>query len=235
LNKLNCAISIKNIRFSYAEGVPVIRIQEWQLRKLERVFLYGPSGCGKSTFLSLLLGILIPSEGEIDILNTNVTVLKPGKRDQFRAKNIGVVFQQFNLVPYLSVLDNIQLAMHFANNKVDHKEAIQRITMLLHTLQLPNDTLQKKARELSVGQQQRVAIARALVNQPQLLIVDEPTSALDASAKAAFMKVLIETTKQVQAALLFVSHDQSLASHFDRVESMQQINDVVLDNAQVGI
>ncbi|MFT5277502.1 MAG: putative ABC transport system ATP-binding protein [Glaciecola sp.] len=221
---LNDAIFIRNLRFAYNKSMPIIDIVDWQVAKSDHVFLYGPSGCGKSTLLSLLCGILSPSEGTIDILNTDITALKASKRDQFRAKNIGVVFQQFNLVPYLSVHDNIQLAMHFANNNVDKEEAFKRITGLLQALQLPNETLQQKASELSVGQQQRVAIARALVNQPKLLIVDEPTSALDASAKDAFMKVLIQTANQAKAALIFVSHDKSLASHFHRVESLAQMN-----------
>ena len=233
MSKLKNAISIQNMRFSYAKNTPVIDIDSWQLDKSERVFLHGPSGCGKSTFLSLLCGVLLPELGTIHLLNTDITKLKASKRDQFRAKNIGVVFQQFNLVPYLTVFDNIQLAMHFANHNVDKQKSLERITELLRALQLPSETLQRKASELSVGQQQRVAIARALVNQPKLLIVDEPTSALDASAKDAFMEVLIQTVNQVNAALIFVSHDQSLSSHFDRVESLPTINTLASSNLKV--
>ena len=228
------AVLVESLLFSYAASKPIIDIKKWQLSKSEHVFLYGPSGCGKSTLLNLISGILSPQGGKVSVLGTDIAALKTSKRDRFRAQNIGVVFQQFNLVPYLSVLDNIQLAMHFANddsNKTDamKKESTkqQQITAMLHALQLPSDCILQKASELSVGQQQRVAIARALINKPDVLIVDEPTSALDVSAKDAFMQVLIDTTISSNAALIFVSHDQSLARHFTRVESLTDINNAV--------
>jgi putative ABC transport system ATP-binding protein len=225
------AVLVESLVFSYVCGKPVIDIKQWHLNKSEHVFLYGPSGCGKSTLLNLLSGILVPQQGTVNILNTDITSLKPSERDRFRAQHIGVVFQQFNLIPYLSVLDNIRLAMHFANNSAEQESTYtkketkqERIVSMLQALQLPIDCIQQKAGELSVGQQQRVAIARALINKPDVLIVDEPTSALDASAKGAFMNVLIETATSSNAALIFVSHDQSLASHFNRVESLTDIN-----------
>lgn len=228
------AVFIDSLLFSYAAGKTIIDIKKWRLDKSEQVFLYGPSGCGKSTLLSLISGILTPKEGNVSVLGTNMTSLKSSKRDRFRAQHIGVVFQQFNLVPYLSVLDNIQLAMHFANDDSAKTAAFekertqqQRIVSMLHALQLPSDCILQKASELSVGQQQRVAIARALINKPDVLIVDEPTSALDASAKDAFMQVLIDTAISSNAALIFVSHDQSLARHFTRVESLTDINNAV--------
>lgn len=221
------AILLKSVEFAYKQSKPVIDIQAWHLAKSEHVFLYGPSGCGKSTLLSLLCGILKPEQGNISVLGTDITHLKNSQKDRFRAQHIGVVFQQFNLVPYLSVLDNIQLAMYFASNsKLTTSEAKDRIVSMLSALHLPADCVMQKASELSVGQQQRVAIARALINKPDVLIVDEPTSALDASAKEAFMKVLINTARSSKAALIFVSHDQSLAQHFTRVESLTDINQI---------
>ncbi|MFT6328670.1 MAG: putative ABC transport system ATP-binding protein [Bermanella sp.] len=231
-NEQSPAVLVESVVFSYVSGKRIIDIKKWRLNKSEHVFLYGPSGCGKSTLLNLFSGILTPQQGSVSILNTDITGLKPSKRDCFRAQHIGVVFQQFNLVPYLSVLDNIRLAMHFANDGADKQSTDkksttkqERIISMLQALQLPIDCIQRKASELSVGQQQRVAIARALINKPDVLIVDEPTSALDASAKDAFMKVLIETAKSSNAALIFVSHDQSLASHFKRIEALFDIND----------
>jgi putative ABC transport system ATP-binding protein len=121
--------------------------------------------------------------------------------------------------------------MHFANDDSDKTDAMkkestkqQRIASMLRALQLPSDCILQKASELSVGQQQRVAIARALINKPDVLIVDEPTSALDAAAKDAFMQVLTDTAISSNAALIFVSHDQSLARHFQRIESLTDIN-----------
>ncbi|MFT4731116.1 MAG: putative ABC transport system ATP-binding protein [Gammaproteobacteria bacterium] len=225
------SVLVESLAFSYVCGKPIIDIKQWHLHKSEHVFLYGPSGCGKSTLLNLLSGILAPQQGTVNILNTDITALKPSKRDRFRAQHIGVVFQQFNLIPYLSVLDNIRLAIHFANDKADTDRSYkknartqERIVSMLQALELPVNCIQQKASELSVGQQQRVAIARALINKPDVLIVDEPTSALDSSAKDAFMKVLIETATKSNAALIFVSHDHSLASHFKRVESLTDIN-----------
>lgn len=229
------AVLIESLLFSYVASRHIIDIKKWQLGKSEQVFLYGPSGCGKSTLLNIISGILRPQEGKVKVLGTDITRLRSSKRDRFRAQHIGVVFQQFNLVPYLSVLDNIQLAMHFANDGSVVADPIetevtkrQRILATIEALQLPNDCVQQKASELSVGQQQRVAIARALINKPDVLIVDEPTSALDASAKDAFMQVLIATAISSNAALIFVSHDQSLAKHFKRVESLTDINNIAL-------
>lgn len=226
VNSVTPAILVESLRFAYSKNKPILDIEHWQLAPSEQVFLYGPSGCGKSTFLSLLCGILLPQQGDIAVLGNNISKLKGSERDRFRAQHIGVVFQQFNLVPYLSVFDNIQLALHFANDSSkQHSLSVKaRIHSMLDALQLPPACIEQKANELSMGQQQRVAIARALINQPDVLIVDEPTSALDASAKSAFMQVLTETATQSKAALVFVSHDQSLTPHFERVESLVDIN-----------
>ena len=224
------AIQVENLKFAYLPNKPILNIEKWQVNAGESVFLLGPSGCGKSTFLNLLSGLLSPSSGTININGEALSALSASKRDKFRAENIGVVLQQFNLVPYLSVMDNIKLASHFcAIKKEGKKEGAslsleQRAIALLLQLQLPDSILLSKASELSVGQQQRVAIARALINEPKLIIVDEPTSALDADATDAFMSLLIDLTKKLSAALVFVSHDHARASHFDRVESLPQLN-----------
>jgi putative ABC transport system ATP-binding protein len=132
------------------------------------------------------------------------------------------VYQQFNLIPFISVLKNVQLAAHFANTPTSQVE--QFLNALFPKLELPLDCLHKKASELSVGQQQRVAIARALANKPDILLVDEPTSALDASARDAFMKVLIDVTNKYGSTLIFVSHDAHLQSYFETVIDMQTLN-----------
>ncbi|MBF7073745.1 ABC transporter ATP-binding protein [Glaciecola sp. MH2013] len=218
-----CAVNVENLSFAYTPGKAVLNIKSWRLKTAESVFLFGPSGCGKSTFLNLLSGLLPVSSGQIHINDTNLSALAPSKRDAFRAKSIGVVLQQFNLVPYLSVLDNIRLASYFSSGSKDGKVE-QRAGELLHELNLPNDVLFSQASELSVGQQQRVAIARALINQPAVIIADEPSSALDADATDAFMQLLKSAVKKTSASLIFVSHDQSLSKHFDRVESLMDIN-----------
>lgn len=144
-----------------------------------------------------------------------------GQRDKWRAQHIGVVFQQFNLIPYLSALDNIKLAAQFAGRS---RHARQHADQLLEALGIQARLHRQPAGQLSIGQQQRVAIARAMINQPELLIVDEPTSALDKQNRDTFMALLLEQVSENQTALVFVSHDETLAHHFQRHESLMQIN-----------
>lgn len=208
------AINLQSVRYSYGTSISetVLDIPHWQLAQGERVFLHGDSGSGKTTLLNLLSGILTPTQGSIELLGQPFSVLSARRRDAFRARHIGVVFQQFNLVPYLSVLKNIQLANYFAAKRDKHIE--ESASALLAKLNLPVNVMHKPANTLSVGQQQRVAIARALINQPELLLVDEPTSALDASARDAFMDILLNMCENAGASLVFVSHDMSLQRFF---------------------
>jgi putative ABC transport system ATP-binding protein len=223
------AIQIDQLSFSYEANKPILAIEHWHVEAKERVFLYGPSGCGKSTLLSLMSGLLVPEKGSVKIGETILSELKPSERDSFRAQHIGVVLQQFNLVPYLSVIDNIKLACYFSKNTGDPEASIeQRATALLLKLQLPIDLLEQRADRLSVGQQQRVAIARALINNPSLVIVDEPTSALDEDASSAFMEVLLETVHSCNASLVFVSHDKRLSAYFDRTQLLPELNKVAM-------
>ena len=146
--------------------------------------------------------------------------LSASQRDQFRAQHIGVIFQQFNLIPYLNILDNIKLAAHFS--LYSPAQANETMSYIIDRLSLSQRTLQQRL--LSVGQQQRVAIARALINQPSIIIADEPTSALDSDAKDDFIQLLFESTHQIGSTILFVSHDQSLAKHFERRIQLNDIN-----------
>lgn len=216
------AVHLHNLRFSYPGKPHLLDIANWQIAAGEQVFLRGPSGSGKSTLLNLLAGILTPGSGVLEVLGCNLSVLSSRQRDKFRAQHIGVVFQQFNLVPYLSVLDNIRLAAHFAPRPA--QSADTRARQLFAALHLDRHLLDQKAHSLSVGQQQRVAIARALINNPQLVIADEPTSALDSDLRDAFMQLLLEMCSNSGCTLLFVSHDAALAPHFARVADLTQLN-----------
>ena len=200
-----------------------MQIAHLRVEKGETVFVYGPSGSGKSTLLNLLAGILLPQQGNISLDNVIVNRLSHRKRDAFRARHIGMVFQRFNLIPYLTVADNIKLASHFSLR--DKQYLQQRRDGLLNALQLDPEILMRPASQLSVGQQQRVAIVRALINEPELLIVDEPTSALDSDARDSFVDLLLDQIKAAQATLLFVSHDRSLARHFSRQLDIQSFVD----------
>ncbi len=214
-------VSIQDLNFHYRNtDTPVLTIPQWTVQAGERVFLHGPSGTGKSTLLNLLSGILLPSAGAIEILGKSLNTLSARQRDQWRAHHIGVVFQQFNLIPYFGAVDNIRLAAHFGHTT----NPAERAKNLLQTLGIDERLHHQPTAQLSIGQQQRVAIARALINQPELLIVDEPTSALDTQKRDTFMTLLLEQVERSNAALIFVSHDLSLASRFSRVEALADIN-----------
>lgn len=222
-------VQLKELVFQYDKNAkPVLDIPQWHLPAGERIFLYGKSGSGKSTLLNLLSGTLVPSQGDIQLFEQPFSALSSRKRDKFRAKHIGVVFQQFNLIPYLSVQDNIEAAAWFAGNKrltQNREPGLQdKIQHLVTQLQLPEVLLKRSAGQLSVGQQQRVAIARALINDPGLLIVDEPTSALDADARDRFMQLLLACCDEVRSTLIFVSHDQTLSQFFNTSVSLNDIN-----------
>ncbi len=218
------AVKISNLVFSYPGKIPtaVLDIPAWRISQGDRIFIKGPSGSGKSTLLNLLAGILTTRHGSIEILGQNIGTLSARQRDAFRARHTGIVFQQFNLIQYLSVLDNIRLAAHFG--KKDSNDIDLKAQQLFAALELDRTLIMKQASDLSVGQQQRVAIARALINSPEILIADEPTSALDGDTRDAFMKLLIDISRAQGNTLIFVSHDITLASHFQHVVNLAEIN-----------
>jgi putative ABC transport system ATP-binding protein len=204
---------------------PCLDIPALEIAAGERVFLHGPSGSGKSTLLGLLGGVALPERGSIELLGQAITALGGRARDTFRADHIGFVFQQFNLLPWFSALDNALLPCTFsARRRRRAGDARAEAERLLTHLDLAPELWRKPAAELSVGQQQRVAAARALIGRPEILIADEPTSALDAPRQQAFIDLLRAEAAAAGAALLFVSHDARLAAHFDRVLALPAIN-----------
>lgn len=206
------AIQLDKVEHSYHTKSSALRFENWSVESGQQIFLHGDSGSGKSTLLNLLSGILTPQQGEIRLFGTDICALSNSKRDRFRAENIGVVFQQFNLIPYLSVLKNIELAVYLA--KSSKRNIRDELKELAAALKLPDTILDSPVSSLSVGQQQRIAIMRAFINTPKLLLIDEPTSALDASAKNGFMTQLIALCKKRQTSMIFVSHDDSLKEYF---------------------
>jgi putative ABC transport system ATP-binding protein len=201
----------------------VLNIPNWSVNTAEQVFVCGPSGGGKSTLLGLLSGLLQPVDGELTVLNQRLDLMSSRQRDRFRAAHIGYVFQQFNLMPYLSAMDNVLLATRFSSPK-GTSLVKDEIKTLFSTLNIDETLWHSAASQLSVGQQQRVAIARALINKPQLLIADEPTSSLDEANRDAFMALLMSMVADNQMTLIFVSHDMSLSSYFNRTDQLNAFN-----------
>ncbi len=199
-------------------------VTDLSVAKGESVLLLGESGSGKSTLLSLICGTILPSGGTVHIAGQDITTLSAGRRDKFRAEKIGVIFQQFNLLPFGTVCDNILLPLRFAPERRKRaQDPIAQAAHLCTALGLPKGVLTSKATALSVGQQQRVAVARALIGQPPIIIADEPTSALDANSQAAFLDLLFAQTAENDTALLMVSHDPRLGERFDRVIQMEDV------------
>lgn len=199
-----------------------LEVAGWQMGRRERVLLVGESGSGKSTLLSLVCGVVVPAAGHISVDGVDLAALAVARRDRFRAERIGIIFQQFNLLPYATVKDNILLPLHFAperRQRVGNPAA--EALRLCDALGLEPALQTMPAGRLSVGQQQRVAVARALIGSPPLIVADEPTSALDAATQASFLDLLFRQCEEASAALLMVSHDSRLAGHFDRVERIE--------------
>lgn len=225
INSLPDAIKLHNLNYTFqGSSLPVLSIPAWQVARNERVFLQGESGSGKSTLLGLLAGLQLPTLGEVEILGARMSALGVGKRDRFRAKHLGVVFQQFNLIPYLSALENVLLAAQFGT--LDRRGARQRAIELLESVNLPSSLHDRKAAALSIGQQQRVAIVRALINEPSLLLVDEPTSALDHNNRDAFLALLFDMLADMDCAMVFVSHDPTIGRLFDTHVRLAELNQV---------
>lgn len=222
-------VRITDLRFSWPGQPPLLDVSTFQLNAGERLFLRGPSGSGKSTLLGLIAGVLEAGQGEISVLGHDMTKLSGSQRDQVRADHLGVIFQLFNLVPYLSVVQNVILPCRFSKRRQNEVAAAggadQEARRLLAQLGLDDpDLLARNVTDLSVGQQQRVAAARALIGNPSLIIADEPTSALDADTRDRFIDLLSREAQKTNAALLFVSHDGGLASLFDRALDLSEIN-----------
>lgn len=207
---------------------PCLQIDTLTLQGGEQMLLLGPSGGGKSTLLGLLGGVLQPTQGEVQLLGQTFSGLRASARDRLRANHVGFIFQQFNLVPYLSLEDNVLLPCHFSAVRRQRAGSNPRATAreLLQALELPADAWQRPVTGLSVGQQQRAAAARALIGHPELLIADEPTSALDSINRDRLMQLLMAQLKKTGGTLLVVSHDEQLRPHFGRVLQLADINRV---------
>jgi len=210
------AIETRQLRFRWPGQSHALAFPDIRLRRGEHLFLHGPSGTGKSTLLSILAGMMLPETGTVTMLGEDLTAHSAGARDRFRAHHLGVIFQQFNLVPYLSALANVTLPCRLSARRrgktlPDMETAGAE---LLQQLAIPETIWHKGVTEMSIGQQQRVAAARALIGTPEIILADEPTSALDTDNRDRFLDVLLPLAEQRRCSVVFVSHDRSLAHHF---------------------
>ncbi|RTY18340.1 ATP-binding cassette domain-containing protein, partial [Stenotrophomonas geniculata] len=204
-------ISLEDVQFGYGTRL-VLDIPRLWVEQGSSVLLRGISGGGKSTLLGLLAGVLLPGKGRVEVAGHALQDMGGAARDRFRADQLGVIFQQFNLLPFLTVRDNIALGLRFSRLRSARISGPldAEIARLLQALQLNPELMQRRAGTLSVGQQQRVAAARALIGRPALLLADEPTSARAPAAAGAFLQLMSAQCQAAGTTVLVVSHDDSL-------------------------
>lgn len=216
-------LSLRNVRKSFilpdGQPLPILNVAAFDVAAGEQLVLVGQSGGGKTTLLHCIAGIIRPDAGSIMIDGTDVVKLGEAARDRFRARNIGYVFQTFNLLPGFSALENVLLGMSFCGLKVDEARARH----LLDRVGL-SKRLTHKPPMLSVGEQQRVAVARALANKPKLLLADEPTASIDARHQQQVLDLIRDTCREENVALLLVTHSPQVAEQFTRVERLEALN-----------
>ncbi len=240
IDRAAAVVCLEQTRFRWpGQSNDLIDIDELTLQAGEHLFVRGASGSGKTTLLNLLAGVHTPTAGVVRLLGTDLAELSASRRDQFRADHIGVIFQQFNLLPYLSTVENVTLACAFSARKreraAESTEVKTAARNLLSALNLPDSSYDAPVNELSVGQQQRVAVARALIGGPEIIIADEPTSALDTENRDRFLELLFREAEARSCTLVFVSHDPQLAGRFTRSIELRTADDMPGDAADDAV
>jgi putative ABC transport system ATP-binding protein len=209
-------IAINNLQFSYPTGDFFLQIPEFSVEKHEKIAVIGPSGTGKTTLLNLIAGIIMPSQGTIRVNDTSVEQLNDAQRRQFRITHIGFVFQDFELLDYLNVYDNI-LHPYRITKALHLDSAVRERTRKLAEEMGIGDKLKRRANDLSQGEKQRAAICRSLLPQPKLILADEATGNLDPENKMRILDLLFRSVEEHDTTLLAVTHDHELLKRFDRV------------------
>jgi putative ABC transport system ATP-binding protein len=205
------------LEYHYQHGKKIV-FPDIGLERGQRLLISGFSGCGKTTLLSLIAGALKLQAGDIKFDGINYSTMSSLLLDQFRADHIGYIFQTLNLIPFLSVSENIALGVRFSQSRKSKVSNLnQEVVRLVSSLGLEREALKIPVSRLSVGQQQRVAAARALIGKPDLILADEPTSALDSDTTKKFLNEVMETFDSNTQAIIMVSHDASIAPYFDTV------------------
>jgi len=214
-------IAIHHLEFSYAVGDFSLSVPEFSVARGEKVAVIGPSGSGKTTLLNLVAGILTPDRGEISLGDQRLSQLIDSQRRDFRITNIGFVFQDFELLDYLNVLDNILHPYRITSALRLERSVKQRAVALAEELGI-GDKLKRQPNDLSQGEKQRAAICRALLPNPKVILADEATGNLDPANKMHILDLLFRSVEEHQATLLAVTHDYELIKRFDRVLDFQE-------------
>jgi putative ABC transport system ATP-binding protein len=227
------AVSLRGVSKAYGAGtsrVQALRGVDLDVRLGELLMLVGPSGCGKTTLISVVAAILDHDEGEIVVFDRDLKSMSPGDKTRFRGANIGFVFQAYNLIPTITVTENVAIPLLILGSR--RAAALARAGEVLGAVGL-GDKLEALPAALSGGQQQRVAIARALVNNPRLIVCDEPTSALDHDTGRLVMEVLRKNALSADRALIIVTHDNRIFNFADRIARMDD-GRIILVEPQVA-
>lgn len=209
-------IGIEKLTFGYGDGEILFRISELSISSGETVGIVGPSGAGKTSLLRLLAGICSPTSGEIVLDDNELHSMSDAQRRRFRNERVGMVFQDFRLLEYLSIRDNILLPFHVGSDQADRGDLRSKVDALAERLELVG-RIDAAPGKLSQGEQQRVAIGRALISSPKLILADEPTGNLDERNKVRMRDLLVNHARDHGVTLLMVTHDPQLLDPFDRV------------------
>ncbi len=221
-------IKLKNVEMTYDDNgtkIHALKLKELEVKDGEKVAFIGSSGCGKTTLFNLISGMLTPTKGSVLVEDIDITTLTESERDLFRANHIGYIFQDFNLFPDFTVLQNVIIPMSFS--KRYKKEEMEKEALnMLKRVGLDNKKDQK-VKTLSGGERQRVAIARAIVNKPNVILADEPTGNLDFKNGAKIMDLIIQIAKEEKATLLVITHNNSQLDLFDRSINIEELNEAI--------
>lgn len=221
-------IKLKNIEMTYDDNgtkINALKLKKLEVKDGEKVAFIGSSGCGKTTLFNLISGMITPTNGNVIVEDIDITTLKENERDLFRANHIGYIFQDFNLFPDFTVLQNVVLPMSFSK-RYNQKEMEEEALNMLKRVGLEKKKDQK-IKTLSGGEKQRVAIARSIVNKPNVILADEPTGNLDYKNGAKIMDLILQIAKEEKATLLVITHNNSQLELFDRSINIEELNEAI--------